>query len=71
MDMNRLINMIINAFVRKFVNKAVNSGINYASRGGKPKAELTDAERQQAQTGKDMAKRAKDRAKVARRIGLK
>ena len=43
----------------------------YASRGGKPKAELTDAERQQAQTGKDMAKRAKDLAKVSRRIGLK
>ena len=71
MDMNRLINMIINAFVRKFVNKAVNSGINYASRGGKAKAEMTEAEGLEAQSARDVAKKANDIAKAARRVGLK
>lgn len=68
MDMNRIVQMVINLFIRKVVNKGVDMGIDYASRRGKPAAEMTPEDHAQAQSAKAMAKRAKQAARLTRRL---
>jgi hypothetical protein len=68
MDVNRLINMFMGIFMKKIVNLAVNKGVEYAASRGKPEAEMSDAERAQAQTGRDMADRTKQIRNSTRRF---
>lgn len=68
MDVNRLINMFMSIFMKKIVNLAVNKGVEYAASRGKPEAEMTDAERAQAQSGRDMADRTKKIRNATRRF---
>ena len=67
--MERILQMIINAVIRQLVNRGVKSGIDYASRGGKPASELTQEERAQSVDAKALAKRARQAANLARRLG--
>ncbi len=67
--MDRLIQMIINAVMRQVINRGVKSGIDYATRGGKPQNLMTPEERDQAKGAKDMAKRARQAANLAKRLG--
>ncbi|MCB2093507.1 MAG: hypothetical protein KDE11_03790 [Rhodobacteraceae bacterium] len=69
MDLNRLINMVIRQVLHRLVRTGVDRGIDLATRKGKPKEQMTPDERKQAQMGKDMAKRARQAAKVTRRLG--
>ncbi|MGO4914954.1 hypothetical protein [Pseudogemmobacter sp. W21_MBD1_M6] len=69
MDMTKLINMIVNIVTRKLINTGVNKGIEVASRRGKTAAAMTPADHTQAKAGKDAAKRARQMARMARRIG--
>jgi hypothetical protein len=69
MDLNRILQMIINTVLRRAVNGAVNGGINYFSGRGKSAADMTPEEKAQAAKGQDIAKRAKQVAKLTRRIG--
>lgn len=64
MDLNGLFRML----TRTFLNKAVDAGINYAASRGKPEAEMTPEERDQAKKGREMAQRAKEIQKVTRRL---
>jgi hypothetical protein len=64
MDLNGLVRML----TRMFMGKAINAGIDYAARRGKPEAEMTPEEREQAQKARDMAARAKEIQKVTRRL---
>ncbi|MBL9048545.1 MAG: hypothetical protein JNK19_00345 [Tabrizicola sp.] len=64
MNLNGLFNMLAKMFIRN----AVNTGIDYAARRGKPDAELTPEERAQAKSAKDIANKAQEAAKVARRL---
>lgn len=64
MDLNGLVRML----TRMFMGKAINAGIDFAARRGKPEAELTPEEREQAQKARDMAARAKEIQKVTRRL---
>lgn len=68
MDVNRLINMFMAIFMKKIVNLAVNKGVEYAASRGKPEAEMSDAERAQAQSGRDLADRAKQIRNATRRF---
>ncbi len=68
MDVNRLINMFMAIFMKKIVNLAVNKGVEYAASRGKPEAEMTDAERAQAQAGRDLADRTKQIRNATRRF---
>lgn len=68
MDMNRLIDMLMRLFGRKLVDMAVNKGIDYAASRGKPAAEMTEAERAQAEAGRQMAQRAKEIRTATRRL---
>ncbi len=68
MDVNRLINMFMAIFMKKIVNLAVNKGVEYATSRGKPEAEMSDAERAQAQSGRDLADRTKQIRNATRRF---
>lgn len=69
MDLSRLIQMIINTLMRRMVNKGVDMGINYAAKRGKPDADMTPEDHEQARAAKEMAKRARQAANLARKIG--
>ncbi|MES2813580.1 MAG: hypothetical protein V4720_01645 [Pseudomonadota bacterium] len=64
MNLNGLFNMLTKMFVRS----AVDAGINYAARRGKPEAEMTPEEREEARKGRELAQRAKEISKVTRRL---
>jgi hypothetical protein len=64
MDLNGLFNMLAKMFVRT----AVDAGVEYAASKGKPEAEMTPEEREQAKRARDMAARAKEIQKVTRRL---
>ncbi|WP_137112154.1 hypothetical protein [Rhodobacter sp. SY28-1] len=64
MDLNGLFNMLAKMFVRS----AVDAGVDYAARKGKPEAELTPEEREQAKRARDMAQRAREIQKATRRL---
>lgn len=67
--MDRIIQMIINAVLRQVVNRGVRSGIDYATRGSKPTSAMTPQERAQSQDAKSLARRARQAANLARRLG--
>ncbi|MBP9182043.1 MAG: hypothetical protein KBF78_02835 [Fuscovulum sp.] len=67
--MERFLTQILNMVFRKFLNRGINAGIDHLSRRGKPPAEMTPAERQQAQQARDLAKRARQAARLTRRLG--
>jgi hypothetical protein len=67
--MDRIIQMILNAVLRQFINRGIKSGIDYATRGGKPASDLSPGERAQSQDARALAKRARQAANLARRMG--
>ena len=67
--MDRIINMVINLLLRKVVSRGVDAGINYAVGKGKAPQDMTDEERAQSAAGRETAKRAKQAANLARRLG--
>lgn len=66
--MDRIIQMILNKLLGRLVNTAVNKGVDYAARRGKSPDQMTPEELEQARAGKEMAKRARQAAKLTRRI---
>lgn len=68
MDLNKLINLLMRLFGRKLMNIAVNKGVDYAARRGKPESEMTEAERAQAASGRQMADRFKQVRNATRRF---
>ena len=67
--MDRIIQMVINAVLRQVINRGVKTGIDYAARGGKPAAAMTPEERLQSQNAKEIARRARQAANLAKRLG--
>ena len=64
MNLNGLFNMLAKMFIRN----AMDVGVDYAARRGKPDAEMTPEDREQATTARELAARAKDVSKLARRL---
>ena len=64
MNLNGLFNMLAKMLVRS----AMDAGVDYATRRGKPEAEMTQEEREQARTARDLAGRAKQMQKITRRL---
>ncbi len=69
MNLNQLVNMVVNTVMRRLVNLGVNKGIDLATRMGKSDDEVTDDDRAQQAGAKETAKRARQAAKVTRRLG--
>ena len=68
MNANQLINMVMRIFVRKVLNKGINAGMDRMAGGGKPRTQMTEAERKQAQKGKRAAQTARKAARITRRM---
>lgn len=66
--MDRVIQMVLNKLLGRLVNTAVNKGVDYAARRGKSPDQMTPEELEQARAGKEMAKRARQAAKLTRRV---
>jgi hypothetical protein len=68
MDLNRIFSMALRMIVKRLVGMAVGKGIEMASRTGTPgPARAEDAARQAE--AKALAKRARQAARLSRRIG--
>ena len=64
MNLNGLFNMLAKMLVRS----AMDAGIDFATRRGKPEAEMTPEERVQAKKARELAARAKEVQRVTRRL---
>lgn len=64
MDLNGLLNRL----ARMLARSAVDAGVDHVARRGKPRAAMTPDERARARKGQDLARRAKEISKVARRL---
>lgn len=67
--MDRIITMIINQVVRRFVTIGINKGFNHFATKGKTSAHLSESDHVQSETGHETAKRARQTAKLTRRLG--
>ena len=68
MDLNRLIQMIINMVLRRFINLGINKGIDAVANRGKAPAQMTPEEQQAAQATRAAVKRARQAARITRRL---
>ncbi len=64
MNLNGLFSMLTKMFIRS----AVDAGVNHFAQRGKPEAEMTPEEKEQAKRARDLAGRAKQVQKVTRRL---
>ncbi len=69
MNMNQLLNMVTRTLTRTLIAFGIKKGINLAAGKGKPAAQMTHAEREQAKTARAAVKRARQAARLTRRIG--
>lgn len=69
MNIERLVTMVINTVTRRLINLGINKGIGAVSRKGKPADKRTAADKTQSQTARETAKRARQAAKITRRLG--
>ncbi|MCV2881213.1 hypothetical protein [Actibacterium sp. XHP0104] len=66
MNADRLIRMALRMLLRKGSNAAIN---RMTGAQGKPHADMTPEERQQAKNARETAKRARQAARLTRRMG--
>ncbi|MDR5651716.1 hypothetical protein [Ruixingdingia sedimenti] len=69
MNVDQIINRLIRLFTRKAVNYGVRKGADMAAGKGKPAAQMTKAEREQARKMRETIKTARRAARLTRRIG--
>ena len=66
--MDKFLQMVVNTVMRRVVNLVVDKGIKHFSSKAKPASDLTSADQAQAISGNDLAQRARDIAKLTRKI---
>lgn len=69
MDAGRIFQQLFNMIFRRAMNTAINKGIDHVARKGRPPGQMTAEERKQANAARDMTKKARQAAKIARRLG--
>ncbi|MGO4853215.1 hypothetical protein [Phaeovulum sp. W22_SRMD_FR3] len=69
MNANQIFNLFMRFFGRKLLNQGISKGVQLAAGKGKPAHQMTPAERKQAQVGREAIKRARQAARVTRRLG--
>jgi hypothetical protein len=67
--MDRLWKMLTMMFVRRAVNRGIRKGINTVAGSGKRPADMTPEERVQARNARQLTKRARQAARITRRLG--
>lgn len=68
MNLNQLVNMVVNIVMRRLLNIGINKGINAVSRKPGAKTPMTPNEAKQAQTTREAIKRARQAARITRRL---
>ncbi len=68
MNIDRLIRMIVNMVTRRAVNAGIDKGIALATRGGKARGAAAEKGGAQARDARALAKRARQAAKITRRL---
>jgi hypothetical protein len=69
MNLNRFLNMVVNIVTRRVINAGINKGIEMFSRRSMPEPPLTSLEERHRQEARATARRARQAAKLTRRIG--
>ncbi len=69
MTLDRLINMVVNVVMRRLINLGINKGIGMFSKRGKPSGPVVSTEAKHRQEARETAKRARQAAKITRRLG--
>jgi hypothetical protein len=68
MNLNGLINMILHRVIGRMVTRGVDVGIDMAVGRGKDSKDMSPEERKQAKQGRELTGRAKQMAKIGRRL---
>lgn len=68
MNLNQIINMLIRMVMKRLMNFGITRGIEMAAGKGKAPAEMTPAERKAAGDMRAAAKRARQAARITRRM---
>ncbi|MDF2140016.1 hypothetical protein [Paenirhodobacter sp. CAU 1674] len=68
MTLDRLITTAINTIMRRLLNLGITKGIDMAAGKGKSQAQMTPEERKQAQNARAAVKRARQAARITRRL---
>lgn len=66
--MDKFLQQLLNRFLGRFLNQAIGKGIDYAARRGKDPAEMSEAERQQARSARDLAGKARKVQRASRKL---
>jgi len=69
MSVDRFFNMVVNVVTRRIINLGITKGINWFSRRGGPASPAMPADARQRQHARETAKRARQAAKITRRLG--
>jgi len=69
MNIERLITMFFRLFARKIVSRGIDAGIGLATRGRGDKSKTPAEDAARSKGAKDMAKKARQGAKIIRRMG--
>ncbi|HQU68284.1 MAG TPA: hypothetical protein PLI43_08785 [Albidovulum sp.] len=69
MNLNRFLNMVVNIVTRRAINAGINKGIEMFSRRRTPEPPPLSAEEKLRQEARATARRARQAAKLTRRIG--
>ena len=66
--MDRIFQQLIGRLLGRLMNRAVDSGISFIATRGKGPADLSDADRQQARAGQDLAQKARKMSRASRKL---
>lgn len=69
MNLNRFVNMVVNIVTRRLINAGINKGIEIFSRRSPPEPPPVSADEKHRLEARAAAKRARQAAKLTRRIG--
>jgi hypothetical protein len=69
MTLDRFFNMVVNVVTRRLINSGINKGLNWFSRRGAPGSPVIPADVKHRQQARETARRARQAAKITRRLG--
>ena len=66
--MDRMLQQLLNRFLGQLMNRAISGGIKFVATRGRDPSQMTDAERQQAQAGQELAHKARKVSRASRKL---